>query len=78
MPYFLLCMHLFSQAFVLDHFVPYGECVLWNAPLLWLVYFVCRRRFLPFRMMLWITGLFILSSGAAYAVDAVTIWYPEY
>ena len=71
-------MHLFSQAFVLDHFVPYGECILWNAPLLWLVYFVCRRRFLPFRMMLWITGLFILSGGAADAVDAVTIWYPEY
>jgi signal transduction histidine kinase len=91
-------MHaLFTQAFAPPHFVPHGQCLLWDPPLLWLnvvsdsivaiayysiplllIYFVSKRRDLPFRGIFWMFSIFILSCGTTHALDVLTIWYPAY
>ncbi len=91
-------MHLlFKQAFASDHFVPYGQCFLWDPLLLWinvvsdsivsvayyvipllLIYFISKRRDLPFRSMFWMFSIFIVACGTAHALAVVTIWYPAY
>src|SRR6516225_8946964 len=90
-------MHLFSQASGLSHFVPHGQCLLWDRPLLWLnvvsdstiaiasysipiflVYFISKRRDIPFRAIFWLFGIFILPCAPTHAMDVVTIWYPAY
>src|SRR3984893_17241174 len=91
-------MHaLFTQAFAPAHFVPHGQCLLWDPALLWLnvvsdsivavayysiplllIYFVSKRRDLPFRGIFWMFSIFILFCGTAHALDMLTIWYPAY
>jgi signal transduction histidine kinase len=91
-------MHaLFTQAFAPAHFVPHGQCLLWDPLLLWLnvvsdsivaiayysiplllIYFVSKRRDLPFRGIFWMFSIFILSCGTTHALDVLTIWYPAY
>jgi PAS domain S-box-containing protein len=91
-------MHLlFRQAFASGHFVPYGQCLLWDPLLLWvnvvsdsivsvayylipllLIYFISKRRDLPFRSTFWMFGVLIIAGGTSHALDVVTMWYPAY
>ena len=87
----------FAQEVVLGHFLPHGQCLLWNPVLLWLnvvsdsivaiayysiplllIYFIIKRRDMPFRSMFWLFSMFIVSCGTTHALDVVTIWYPAY
>jgi signal transduction histidine kinase len=49
----------------------------YSIPLL-LIYFVSKRRDLPFRGIFWMFSIFILSCGTTHALDVLTIWYPAY
>ncbi len=91
-------MHaLFTQAFAAGHFVPHGQCLLWDPPLLWLdvvsdsitavayysippllIYFISKRRDMPFRAIFWMFGIFVFSCGTTHALEVLTIWYPAY
>ncbi len=46
-------------------------------PLL-LIYFISKRRDLPFRSMFWMFSIFVVACGTAHALAVVTIWYPAY
>lgn len=92
-------MHAFSSQalWVGGRFMPHGQCLLWDPPLLWLMvisnsiialsyysipllllYFVNKRRDLPFPGVFWMFGIFILACGTTHAFDVLTIWYPAY
>lgn len=43
-----------------------------------LVYFVRRRRDLPFNWLLLLFGAFIISCGTTHFVEVLTLWYPYY
>jgi PAS domain-containing protein len=49
----------------------------YSIPLL-LIYFVSKRRDLPFRGIFWMFSIFILSCGTTHALDVLTVWYPAY
>ncbi|HVA39596.1 MAG TPA: PAS domain S-box protein, partial [Candidatus Binataceae bacterium] len=49
----------------------------YSIPLL-LIYFIIKRRDMPFRSMFWLFSMFIVSCGTTHALDVVTIWYPAY
>lgn len=43
-----------------------------------LVYFVLKRRDVPFHQVFFLFGLFIISCGAGHMMDIWTLWYPTY
>lgn len=43
-----------------------------------LVYFVLRRRDVPFRSIFWLFGAFILACGTTHLMDAIIFWHPLY
>jgi PAS domain S-box-containing protein len=43
-----------------------------------LVYFVLRRRDLPFPSIFWLFGAFILACGTTHLMEAVIFWHPLY
>ena len=43
-----------------------------------LVYFIHKRRDLPFNWMFLCFGVFILGCGATHAMEVWTTWYPTY
>jgi PAS domain S-box-containing protein len=51
--------------------------VCYSIPLLF-IYFIGRRRDLPFRSIFWIFSIFIIACGTSHALNVVTIWYPAY
>src|SRR5262249_45682839 len=43
-----------------------------------LVYFVLRRRDLPFPAIFWLFGAFILACGTTHLMEAIIFWHPVY
>jgi PAS domain S-box-containing protein len=43
-----------------------------------LVYFVLRRRDVPFRGVFWLFGAFILACGTTHLMEAIIFWHPLY
>jgi signal transduction histidine kinase/CheY-like chemotaxis protein len=43
-----------------------------------LVYFVVRRRDVPFRAIFWLFGAFILACGTTHLMEAIIFWHPLY
>ena len=43
-----------------------------------LVYFVLRRRDVPFRAIFWLFGAFILACGTTHLMEAIIFWHPLY
>jgi hypothetical protein len=43
-----------------------------------LVYFIRKRRDLPFDWMFGAFGVFILACGSTHVLDIWTIWHPDY
>lgn len=43
-----------------------------------LIYFLRKRRDLPFRMIFLLFGAFILSCGTTHLIDAIIFWWPIY
>jgi PAS domain S-box-containing protein len=43
-----------------------------------LVYFVLRRKDIPFRPVFWLFGAFILACGTTHLMEAVIFWHPVY
>ncbi len=43
-----------------------------------LMYFVMRRRDVPFRTIFWLFGAFILACGTTHLMDAIMFWHPFY
>src|ERR1041385_2171165 len=43
-----------------------------------LVYFVLRRRDIPFRSIFWLFGVFILACGTTHLMEAIIFWHPVY
>ncbi|MCX5660011.1 MAG: hypothetical protein NTW19_09855 [Planctomycetota bacterium] len=58
-----------------------SDLLIWGAytaiPLV-LVYFVSRRRDLPFPRVFWLFGAFIYSCGTAHLFEALIFWHPIY
>ncbi len=58
-----------------------SDLAIWSAyfaiPCL-LVYFVLRRRDIPFRPIFWLFGAFILACGTTHLMEAVIFWHPVY
>src|SRR3954465_5578921 len=43
-----------------------------------LLFFLRRRRDLPFPKIIWLFGGFILSCGTTHIIEAIIFWYPVY
>src|SRR5215468_1843404 len=43
-----------------------------------LVYFVLRRRDIPFPTIFWLFGAFILACGTTHLMEAIIFWHPAY
>jgi PAS domain S-box-containing protein len=43
-----------------------------------LVFFIRRRRDMPFPRIIWLFGAFILACGTTHLIEAVIFWYPVY
>jgi PAS domain S-box-containing protein len=43
-----------------------------------LVYFVLRRKDVPFPSIFWLFGTFILACGTTHLMEAIIFWYPVY
>ncbi|MDB5384559.1 MAG: luxQ 1, partial [Planctomycetaceae bacterium] len=43
-----------------------------------LMYFVLRRRDIPFKSIFWLFGAFILACGTTHLIEAIIFWYPLY
>src|SRR5690348_5147312 len=43
-----------------------------------LLYFLIKRRDMPFRPIFWMFGFFILSCGTTHLMDVVNMWWPAY
>jgi two-component system, cell cycle sensor histidine kinase and response regulator CckA len=43
-----------------------------------LVWFVRKRRDLPFRTVFWLFGAFILACGSTHLMEAIIFWWPAY
>lgn len=43
-----------------------------------LIFFLRRRRDLPFPRIIWLFGAFILACGTSHIVEAIIFWYPIY
>jgi PAS domain S-box-containing protein len=41
-------------------------------------YFVMRRKDIPFRMIFWLFGAFILACGTTHLMEALIFWWPAY
>jgi PAS domain S-box-containing protein len=41
-------------------------------------YFVLQRRDIPFRMIFWLFGAFILACGTTHLMEALIFWWPAY
>ena len=58
-----------------------SDLAIWSAyftiPLI-LVYFVYRRRDIPFRSIFLLFGAFILACGTTHLMDAIIFWWPAY
>lgn len=52
--------------------------VVYYSILLLLIYFISKRRDLPFRSIFWVFSIFLIACGTSHAFDVVTIWYPAY
>jgi hypothetical protein len=42
------------------------------------VYFVLRKRDVPFPTIFWLFGAFILACGTTHLMEAIIFWYPVY
>jgi signal transduction histidine kinase len=51
--------------------------VYYSVPLL-LIYFISKRRDLPFRSIFWMFSVFTIACGTSHALDVMAIWYPAY
>ena len=90
-------MHLLTQLFLSNDFLPHGYCYFWNRGLLWLhlvsdtlialayfsipitlVYFVRKRRDLPFHWIFLCFGVFIIACGATHLMEVWTLWHANY
>jgi hypothetical protein len=65
----LLALHVISDSLI--------AAAYFSIPLA-LVYFVRKRRDLPFNWIFLLFGVFIIACGSTHAVDIWTIWYPHY
>jgi PAS domain S-box-containing protein len=58
-----------------------SDLAIWSAyfaiPVI-LVYFVMRRRDIPFSSVFWLFGAFILACGTTHLVEAIIFWKPVY
>lgn len=43
-----------------------------------LIFFIWRRRDLPFRTIFWLFGAFILACGTTHLMEALIFWWPAY
>ncbi|MBV8129149.1 MAG: PAS domain S-box protein [Planctomycetaceae bacterium] len=43
-----------------------------------LVYFVLRKKDMPFRAIFWLFGAFILACGTTHLMEAIIFWWPAY
>jgi PAS domain S-box-containing protein len=43
-----------------------------------LVYFVCRRRDLPFTAIFWMFGLFVIGCGTTHLMEVWNVWHASY
>ena len=43
-----------------------------------LVYFVLRKKDIPFRAIFWLFGAFILACGTTHLMEAIIFWWPAY
>src|SRR5262249_38454844 len=43
-----------------------------------IVYFVLRRRDVPFPTIFWLFGAFILACGTTHLMEAIIFWHPVY
>src|SRR6516162_5058900 len=41
-------------------------------------HFVLRKKDMPFRMIFWLFGAFILACGATHLMEAILFWWPAY
>ena len=41
-------------------------------------YFVLRKKDVPFRLIFWLFGAFILACGATHLMEAIIFWWPAY
>jgi hypothetical protein len=58
-----------------------SDLAIWGAYLtipLALVFFVTRRKDVPFPRIFWLFGLFIVSCGTGHLVEAGIFWWPMY
>jgi PAS domain S-box-containing protein len=65
----LLALHVVSDALI--------ALAYFSIPVA-LVYFVRKRRDLPFNWIFVLFGVFIVACGSTHAMDVWTIWYPQY
>ena len=65
----LVWLHLLSDSFI--------ALAYYSIPLT-LLYFVRRRKDLPFNWIFWLFGIFIVACGTTHLMDVWTLWYPTY
>ncbi|MBC7973288.1 MAG: histidine kinase, partial [Verrucomicrobia bacterium] len=80
-----------------DHYMPHGQCYLWQTPLIglhvvsdaliaiayfsipaMLIYFIQRRKDIPFSRVFVMFGAFIVLCGTGHLLDIWTLWHPAY
>ncbi|MEP0871241.1 PAS domain S-box protein [Trichocoleus desertorum AS-A10] len=65
----LVGLHLVSDALIALSY--------YSIPIM-LVYFVHKRRDIPFDWIFWMFGLFIVACGTTHIIDIWTLWHPVY
>src|SRR6476469_345732 len=65
----LVGLHLTSDALIALSY--------YSIPIM-LVYFVRKRRDIPFDWIFWMFGLFIVACGTTHIIDIWTLWHPTY
>lgn len=65
----LVGLHLVSDALIALSY--------YSIPIM-LVYFVRKRRDIPFDWIFWMFGLFIVACGTTHIIDIWTLWHPVY